>query len=167
MPDKDDKEREDKRNALRGELDIRALLKVTKLKEIMTSKVVSIQVDSPFSEVPKKFNMHNIRHLPVVGEKNKLVGLMTQRDLYKLHSPRKLEDGSWYYDEDELNSYILKDVMLQDPLAMGAEDCVGDAVLEMVRNKYGCILIIDQNEALCGIVTRVDILKMAAQIYSS
>lgn len=166
MSDKDE-EREDNRNALRAQLDIRAFLKVTKLKEIMTSKVISIRIDAPFSEVPKKFNMFNIRHLPVVDQKNRLVGLMTQRDLYKLHSPRKLEDGSWYYDEDELNNYILEDVMLRNPLAMDVEDCVGDALLVMVRNKYGCIPIIDKDRVLCGIVTRVDVLKMAARIYSS
>ena len=162
-----DKDKSEMRNALRAQLDIRMLLKQMKLKEIMTVKVVSIPINAPFSEVPKKFNMFNIRHLPVVDARNKLVGLMTQRDLYKIHSPRKLEDGSWYYDEDELNDYILEDVMIRNPLAMNTEDCVGDALLEMVRNKYGCILIINSNQELCGIVTRVDILKMAARIYSS
>ena len=148
-----------------AELDIRVLLRTMKVKEVMTAKVISIRVDTPFSEVPKRFNQFNIRHLPVVDNQNKLVGLMTQRDLYKLHSPRKLEDGSWYYDEDELNAYILEETMIRNPLAMHPEDCVGDAILAMVRTKYGCILIVDNDQVLVGVLTRFDILKMAARIY--
>ena len=160
-----DKAKYDKRKALRAQIDIHVLLREMKIKEIMTPKVISIKVDSLFSEVPKKFSQFNIRHLPVVDDQNKLVGLMTQRDLYKLQSPRKLEDGSWYYDEDALNEYILEKVMIKNPFAMQTEDCVGELVLAMVRSKYGCIPIVDKNKVLTGIVTRVDVLKMAARAY--
>ena len=156
----------DKRENFLVQLGVQAFLKATKIKEIMTPKVVSLKAGALFSEVPKQFNAHGIRHLPVVDENNKLVGLITQRDLYKVHSPRKLEDGSWYYDEEALNEFILESVMLKNPFVMRPEDCVGDALLVMVRNKYGCIPIVDKDKKLCGILTRVDILKMAARIYA-
>jgi CBS domain-containing protein len=160
-----EKENADKK-IFRAEVDLRILLREMKVSDIMTSKVVSIQADEPFSEVPKRLNNFNIRHLPVVDKSYRLVGLMTQRDLYKLHSPRKLEDGSWYYDEDELNAYVLEQVMLKNPFSMHPEDCVGDALVAMVKNKYGCIPIVSKERLLCGILTRVDILKMAARLYS-
>jgi len=144
---------------------IKALLKETKISDIMSQKPKSINVDALFSEVPKNFNEHGIRHLPVVDGENKLVGLITQRDLYKVHSPRKLMDGSWYYDIEALNKIILKHVMIKKPFMMGPDSCIGDALLKIVYNKYGCIPIVDKKKLLLGIITQIDILKFAARFY--
>ena len=162
-----DKKRTDQRNALRASIDVRAFLRTTRVAEIMVTKVVSIKVDARFSEVPKKMKQSSVRHLPVVDANNKFVGLITQRDLYKIHSPRKLEDGSWYYDDEALNEFVLENVMLKNPGTLRPEDPVGDAIVFMVRGKYGCIPIVDKDQKLCGILTRSDILKMAARIYDS
>ncbi len=144
---------------------IRKLLKDIKIKEIMTRPVISIKVDALFSEVAEKITQKKLRHLPVVDKNNKLVGLITQRDLYKISPPRKLEDGSWYYDKDELNNFILEKVMIPQPFSMKPDDSVGEAVLNMVQLKYGCVPVVFKNNVLCGIITQLDILKLAAQIY--
>ena len=145
---------------------VKVLLKETKIKEIMTASPVSVKIDEHFSEVPRKFREYGIRHLPVVDENNKLVGLITQRDLYKIQPPRKLIDGTWHYDEEVLNSTILRHVMIKDPFFMNIEDSIGEALIKMVNKKYGCIPIVDKDNFLCGIITLIDILKVAAQIYS-
>jgi CBS domain-containing protein len=160
-----DKMKSEQKRSIMAQVDIRAFLRQTKIKDIMTTKIISIRIDAPFSEVPKKMNDHGIRHLPVVDGGNKLMGLMTQRDLYKVHSPRKLEDGNWYYDEEALNAFILKNVMLKEPKTMTPEDCIGEALVAMIWGKFGCIPIIEKDRRLCGILTRADILKLAARIY--
>ncbi|MDP8211713.1 MAG: CBS domain-containing protein [Candidatus Zapsychrus exili] len=59
--------------------DIRILLRESKLRRIMTEQVISINKNEPFVEVPKKMAEYHIRHLPVVDDSNKLVGLMTPK----------------------------------------------------------------------------------------
>jgi CBS domain-containing protein len=51
----------------------------TPLKEVMTKKVVTILEDASFAEARRKMTSRNIRHLPVVNEKGKIVGLLTIR----------------------------------------------------------------------------------------
>ena len=130
----------------------------------MTIHVISVGVNDHFSAVAEKIEEKRIRHLPVVDQNNKLVGLMTRSDLYKIQPPHKLEDGTWYYDKETLDGIILKNAMVQNPFTLSPDNTVGEAVLAMVRNKYGCIPVVDKNGVLCGIVTQIDILKMAVAI---
>ena len=144
---------------------IRILLKEIKLKDVMTDQIISVNVEAPFSEVAEKLTNHGFRHLPVVNDEKQLVGLITERDLFKIQAPRRLEDGSWYFDKDMLDAVILKTVMIQNPFAMHPDDPLGEAVVQMVRHKYGCIPVVDDKGLLRGIITQMDILKIAAQIY--
>ncbi len=143
---------------------VKILLNKIKLKEIMISPVISVLVSAPFHEVADKIVKNRIRHLPVVDEHNKLVGLMTERDLFKIQSPRRLEDGTLYYDREALDNFILGSVMIQNPFSLQGENTVGEAVLKMVESKYGCIPITTKEGVLCGIVSYIDILALAARI---
>ena len=167
MNDKGRKESEKKYQLKRSEdFYIKKVLKETHLGEIMNTPVVALREDAPFSQVAEKIGgSGGKRHLPIVDQNNKLVGLMTQRDLYKILPPRKLIEGEWFYDKESLDAITLKNVMIKNPLSMHPEDPVGEALLAMVRTKYGCIPIVDKNNILLGIVTQMDILKIAAQIY--
>ena len=143
---------------------IKILLDKVKIDEIMTKKVISIHEDDRFSLVEEKLREFNIRHLPVIDANGKLVGIVTQRDLYRTQSPRHLEDDTWYYDQKSLDSHILKHVMTPDPYALNPEDSVVKAVLLMVERKYGCLPVVKKDRTLCGIITRHDILKITARI---
>lgn len=142
---------------------LRKLLKETKTEEIMSSPVIFIHVDAHFSKVAELLELHHIRHLPVVDKDDELIGLITQRDLYKIQSPRKKMDGTWYYDPATLDNIILRQVMTEKPYAIHPDDAVADAILPMVNQKYGCMPIIDKKNILCGIITQHDILKMAVE----
>ncbi len=143
---------------------VRVLLQQTKVKDIMTSPVISVKVDVPFSQVEEKFQQHGIRHLPIVGDNNVLLGLITQRDLYRVLSPKKQEDGQTFYDREALDEIILARVMNDRPVSVQPEDSVGQAVLLMVKGKYGCLPVVEKNGQLCGIITQMDILKVSAEI---
>ena len=146
--------------------DLRVILEETKVKDIMTKDVVSVRVDASFSEVPKKMKEYSIRHLPVVDSKNKLVGMITQRMLYRIQVPRKLLDGELYYDESALRDIILKHVMVPNPYTMKPEDNMGKLLLKMVYGRYGSVPIVDDDNTLCGLVTRHSVLKVVADIYA-
>jgi len=144
---------------------ISELISETKLRDIMSDEVISIREDAPFSDVPKKMRIYSIRHIPVVDGQNKVVGLITQRMMYKIKSPRKLMDGEWYYDEEMLNNVILKNVMTKEVYTLHPDLTMGKALMKMAYGKFGCIPITEHNETLIGIVTRRDLLKIIADIY--
>jgi len=133
-------------------------LKQSLLKEVLVSPAITIFVDDPFSAVEAKLRFHKIRHLPVIDRHNKLVGIVTQRDLYHTLAPRRTEDGD-YYDKTALDSFVLKYIMTPNPLALKPDDTVARIIEIFATHKYGCIPIVKEDGALLGIVTQVDILK--------
>lgn len=143
---------------------VRKLLQEVKLKDVIAPKVIAINVDEPFSHVEEKMREFCIRHLPIVDKDNKLVGIITQRDLYRIQSPHKDEDGNWFYDKELLDTHILKYVMTPDPFTLSFDNHLSDALLHMVDRKYGCIPIVDEGKMLLGVITQIDILNIAAQI---
>jgi len=51
------------------------------LGNVMTKNVITIQEDSSINEVRKTIQTHSIRHLPVVNQEDRLVGLLSVRAL--------------------------------------------------------------------------------------
>ena len=51
------------------------------LDNVMTKNVVTIQEDSSINEARRVIRAHRIRHLPVVNQKGRLVGLLSVRVL--------------------------------------------------------------------------------------
>ncbi len=51
------------------------------LDNVMTKNVITIQGDSSINEAIKAIHMHRVRHLPVVNQKGRLVGLLSVRAL--------------------------------------------------------------------------------------
>ena len=134
------------------------MLRDTPIKEIMVTKVVTVNLDELFSHVEEKMRANHIRHLPVLDKDKKLVGIITERDLHKAAAPHKTEDG-YVYDKSELDSFVLKQFMTPNPIALKPESPISEAVDIMATRKYGCIPIVNPNGTLVGIVTQIDVLK--------
>ena len=125
----------------------------------MTKPIVSVGNQEEFHVVWERMATYDIRHLPVIDHMGSVVGVITERSLYKIHSPRKLEDGSWYYDRELLDGFILTKVMSQDPFTLRPDNTLADAMKAVIQFKYGCIPIVDKNNVPVGIITRNNIIK--------
>ncbi|MFH1592617.1 MAG: CBS domain-containing protein [Candidatus Woesearchaeota archaeon] len=64
-------------------------IKKTKVKDVMTTLMVTVSPDANLSEAIKKMEREDVRRLPVIKGK-KLVGLLTIKDILRLE-PRLLE----------------------------------------------------------------------------
>lgn len=143
---------------------IRKLLLKVPLSDVMTTPVATVRADAPFREVVRTMNDHRVRHIPIVDGHGRLAGLITQRDVYRIQSPRKLEDGRWYYDEAELDAVILSRVMNDKPFTLPPQARLAEALEKMVQFKYGCVPVTDDHRKVVGIVTQYDFLKLAVAI---
>lgn len=129
------------------------------LSEIMTKDPVTVEENAPFSRVERLFSDNGIRHLPVVNEDTQLMGLITQRDLYRTVSPMRSLEGDFFYTKDKLDRYILKHVMTKDVVTLNPKDSLASAIEIMARRRFGCIPVVEDNNILSGIVTQIDILQ--------
>ena len=96
----------------------------------------------------------------VVDDKSELVGLVTQRDVNAVVSPRKSEEGVYFYERSEMARIILKCVMTRDIETLSQDDTLYHAVELMVKKKYGCIPVVNEKKNVIGIITPIDVLKL-------
>ncbi len=85
----------DARNHLVGVMSLRQLLTVppsTRLKDIMTTDVISVRTDKDQEEVAQLVAKYNILAIPVVDEWNKLVGIITVDDVIDVLREEATED---------------------------------------------------------------------------
>ena len=133
------------------------------LKEIMVTKVVTASVNDSVSSVEEKLRKHGIRHLPVVDDQKRVVGMFTQRDLLRCSPPHKTEEG-FVFDKEQMDRFILKYVMAPDPVTLSPEDTLSHVLDVMARDKFGCIPLTSPDRVLVGIVTQIDVLKCFARL---
>ena len=77
----------DERRHLVGVVSLRRLLLVppqARLKDIMTTDVISVGVDTPQEEVARKVSSYHLLAVPVVDDENKLVGTVTIDDVIEV-----------------------------------------------------------------------------------
>jgi acetoin utilization protein AcuB len=121
------------------------------VKHWMTPVPHSIGKDQPLSVAHKLMDEHDLRHLPVL-EHGKLVGLLSERDLYYLETVAGVDPEKERVEEG----------MSQDVYCVPPEAALYDVVVEMMTHKYGCAVVIQSTKAV-GIFTTTDALKLLAE----
>ncbi|NJD62356.1 MAG: CBS domain-containing protein [Deltaproteobacteria bacterium] len=97
-----------------------------------------------------------IRHLPVLRDGEKLVGILTERDI-KQASPSPataLEIREIYYLLDKVK---VKQIMTRRPYTVSSSAPIEEAALIMREKKIGCLPVVEEGR-LVGILTETDIL---------
>jgi acetoin utilization protein AcuB len=89
----------------------------------------------------------HVRHLPVL-EGGRLVGVVSERDLYLLETLRGVDPGKEPVSE----------AMTEQPYAVSPEAKVHDVVREMLGKKYGSAVVVERGK-VAGIFTRSDALR--------
>jgi Mg/Co/Ni transporter MgtE len=77
----------DENDILLGVIDIKELLKAPDealLKDIMTSKVISLKPESTLKEASIMFERYGFRALPVTDANGKIIGVVPYRDVMNL-----------------------------------------------------------------------------------
>jgi acetoin utilization protein AcuB len=99
---------------------------------------------------------HEIRHLPVLKDGDRLVGILSERDI-KQASPSPataLEIREIYYLLDKVK---VKQIMTRRPYTVSSSAPIEEAALIIREKKIGCLPVVDDGK-LVGILTETDII---------
>ncbi len=129
-----------------------------KVKDIMHSSVVTLHASDNMSVADDVMSMGRIRHLPVIDGNRRVVGLVTQRDLYKAAISSvlgftKTKEHEW------LGNIKVSDVMTPVVTTVDMEAGIVEAVDKMLDKKFGCLPVTDKDSCLVGLITESDCLR--------
>ncbi|MGQ4832558.1 MAG: CBS domain-containing protein [Candidatus Asgardarchaeia archaeon] len=136
----------------RGELLIRiatmASIPKEKVGNIMSTKIITVTPDMKVKDVAKKLYKNKIRAAPIVSN-GKLVGLISSTDLLKVIYEEKIDAN-------------IGDVANRHVLTIHENEDILNAILTMIRNNIGRLIVVNSEGDMIGIVTRTDLLRKIA-----
>lgn len=128
------------------------------VRDVMSESPVVVHARARLSEAAELLAGHTVRHLPVV-EAGALVGMLSDRDLRSVMSPRLLDEASL----DELRSRYdapVSEVMSPDVTTVHPETDLSESIDRMLDLKVGALPVVDPGTGeLQGIVSYVDLLR--------
>ncbi len=128
------------------------------IREIMTTKLVTVSPDRPAKAVQDIFGKNDFHHIPVVEKGERLVGIISKEDLYKVMNILSHQNPGDNHGENEINRLIASDIMTKYPISLDPDDTIGLAADIFLANKFHALPIVEDDK-LVGLVTTHDLLK--------
>jgi acetoin utilization protein AcuB len=112
----------------------------------------------PATEAQHVMAENNIRHLPVVGDGKRLVGLITRERLSL--KPDTLGSLDVWEISRYLTNLTARQLMLKerDVVTIAPDRTIERAAALMTEKKIGCLPVVEKNNVVVGIVTQIDVL---------
>ena len=115
------------------------------------------------STVEALMAIKKLRHVPVL-EDRELVGLVSQRDLFKAMMSSTMGYGE-KAQQAYLHSVRVKEVMTYPVVTIPPDMSVGEAADLMVHEGIGCLPVVE-GARLVGVVTKTDLLRCLHSVSS-
>lgn len=126
----------------------------TTMRDVMCFAPHTIGSEQKLVKAHKVMREHGVRHLPVLRA-GKLVGVLSQRDLYFLESIAGVD-----VEIDKVADAMTPDVYVVSP-----DDTLRDVARVMADHRYGCAVIVGgEGESVLGIFTVTDALRHIAEV---
>jgi acetoin utilization protein AcuB len=134
------------------------------VRDRMSSLAVTITPDTSLQAALNLMHEHRFRRLPVVDDKGKLAGIVSERDLlYASPPPATLLSGL------ELNHLLTErrvdEVMTRNVLTAMPDTFVEDAARLMVENKVGGLPVVEEDNRVVGVITETDVFRAFIELY--
>lgn len=127
--------------------------------KIMSAKVAAISFDDNLLTVQGIFSKVKFRHLPVVEADGAIIGIISDRDFLRVASPFFGTVNEQSRDK-EIMMRKVGTVMTRDPVCVGVDMSIRDAVTLMNDRKISCLPIVEPGtRRLLGIVTWKDVVR--------
>ena len=125
------------------------------ITEVMSRELVTIGPDNTLLETIDALTKYNITGLPVVDDDNKLIGIISEKNvLVLLH---RIQSREYSSDDAELK---VRDFMTEDVVSFEKNDSLSDICKCLMNSNFRRVPI-TSNNSLVGIVSRKDLLSLA------
>lgn len=129
--------------------------------DLMHTKVFTVEEDALIERVFFLMHYEKIRHIPVVNRKSEVIGIVSDRDLYKALGPK---NNSNVIEEsgDKAAMHVVpqkvRHIMHRAVITINPNEQVTDAAAVMAKHRIGALPVVKDGK-LAGIVTATDLLR--------
>lgn len=127
-----------------------------KVSDYMSSGVVTANLDDGLRQTYIRMKERGIRHMPVVDGHEKVVGIVSDRDLRR---PDTVDVGNTVDAFSLDDSHAVREVMTGCPDSVGADDSLGKALGLFVDHHYGALPVVGADGRPVAMLSAYDLLK--------
>lgn len=154
-----------------------------RIEKYFTNLVVPIYHNTPIDIVMEIINITHENALPILSDERKLVGIVTDGDLFKLSHIKESvsqtdlgmggDEDAWTWEgirdtvrfhystsEVTLPQVSVKEVMVTSVVKAFENTTVSEVANKMIKNQISHIPVVDSNERLMGMVTDIDLMAV-------
>ena len=129
--------------------------------EIMTAKPQTLGPDDSLAEARKLMSEQHFRHIPIVDKEEKLVGVVSQRDVLAAADSSVLPDRDAHAKQER---YIALSTIMTTPVQTVEPDArLRGTAMHLLKNRLGCMPV-TRNGKLVGIITDSDFVSIAIHL---
>jgi acetoin utilization protein AcuB len=133
-----------------------------RVKNRMTPSPITASPDTNYNEALRLMQQNNIKNLPILDKKGRLVGLVTRGDMLRTE-PSPVSTLSVYEIASLLEKVTMKKIM-NSPVYAVTENCSITNAANFMLEKNIKSLPVVQGDKLVGIITDTDIFKTFVEI---
>lgn len=131
--------------------------KAVQVSQRMTQHPATVKPSEPISEAIEKMQKGHFRHLPVVDEQGKLLGMLSDRDIRLIRPSLAFVS---HEDADlQLWSTAVRQAAVFDPVTISPDAVLEQAAELMLRWEIGGLPVTNEWGVLLGIITYTDLLR--------
>ncbi|MFA5411550.1 MAG: CBS domain-containing protein [Candidatus Omnitrophota bacterium] len=144
-----------------------------KVKDIMTREVTFVSPETNAQEALTLLMNKEISGLPVIDDKDKLVGMFTEKEILSYILPSYIEKvGRFIYEENpkstkkkfaELNNVKVNQLMRREVVTTQEDTTLCEVARIMLTQKARRLPVLDKSGKVVGIIARGDVIKAFAK----
>lgn len=133
------------------------------VRDIMTQRVHRVFPDTPVSELLELMARHDLKAVPVVGEKREVLGMVSERDLLRFLLPQVVQVGTGepqelQAQERPLHETPVREIMSRSVMCISEDQSLAELASIMVNKDVERLPVVSEGK-LTGFLTRSDILR--------
>ena len=140
----------------------------TFVKDVMTTKVIWVEQDTPFAAIAAALREYRVSAFPVLDEAGQVIGVVSESDLLaKLalgggedRMPGMITGILHQHEMEKARAVTAGDLMTSPPATVSPDDTVEHAARLMYMRRVKRLPVVDADNHLAGIVSRADVLAV-------
>ncbi len=135
---------------------------MTEARSLMTKTIIKVKPEMPIQLAYDEMKENQIRHLPVVNQFGKLVGMLSDRDIQRaihVKAINEIEQEMTFNPHDTVEDFMNWPVQTIDE-----NTSIEEVVKMMIELKFSAFVVSSANEYIKGIITTDDLLKYLLEL---
>lgn len=127
----------------------------TQVKDVMSTAVITIRMDSSIGVATNLMKKHQLKRLPVINEKQVLVGMLSRFDILRLIVPSATKE----LPPLNVPGYVKKvsDIMSPFVPTVFERDDIARVIQTLLENNSHRVIVIDDERKVSGILSDADV----------